>query len=503
MIDRTCLYCGTQFQTFPSIIKLGRGKYCSRRCSVRHHAGLPIPKRYESGSRKQTFTCPVCGASFQRAPSEIEGKNELFCSYACSGQRHHERAQKEYECSQCGKKFVESVKRDLIIGDDKVFCSVRCREDGTKSWDIHFFDELTPESAYVLGFILADGHLRKEGGAIIITQKSPVILARVARAVRHDGHLKVPGLGRVCHDLILYSRYAVNVLSKEYGVPVGAKSLVVRMPKIEADLYPHLIRGLFDGDGCAVMNGTFSFCSGSSSMLTDFNQIVTQYGGLSDGHKDKKISIHWGSWENTRKFAKYIYGPDLKVWGSDLYLSRKKERLERAFTPWVIRGHYTVVEAAQEAGVDARHIRAWLQLNGRSSSNGKDGKMYESDIMFLASSRELLAKIYQDALVRRAGSVRDKNREAYKKRRKEPTRVHEKALFRRVAVALHGHIGEYTPLEIRHFIYRELGIAVAGAVIRRALLLVGARYKGKTRHGVWIIPSFDADKIIKRKYVLE
>ena len=33
MIERECLVCGTVFSTYPSKIKLGRGKYCSKACS--------------------------------------------------------------------------------------------------------------------------------------------------------------------------------------------------------------------------------------------------------------------------------------------------------------------------------------------------------------------------------------------------------------------------------------------------------------------------------------
>jgi len=34
MINKTC-YCGTEFNTYPSKIKIGKGKYCSKDCSMK------------------------------------------------------------------------------------------------------------------------------------------------------------------------------------------------------------------------------------------------------------------------------------------------------------------------------------------------------------------------------------------------------------------------------------------------------------------------------------
>lgn len=73
-----CKICGKEFNIYPSKIKQGRGKYCSRECydkAVRHNTQEIMVKRI----------CQSCGKEFYVYPSVIRKgeRNGLFCSKDC------------------------------------------------------------------------------------------------------------------------------------------------------------------------------------------------------------------------------------------------------------------------------------------------------------------------------------------------------------------------------------------------------------------------------------
>ena len=57
-VECICEACGKKFLSYPSRIRIGKGKYCSREC------------------RKKTveLTCLVCGKKFKLPSSQAEGR---------------------------------------------------------------------------------------------------------------------------------------------------------------------------------------------------------------------------------------------------------------------------------------------------------------------------------------------------------------------------------------------------------------------------------------------
>lgn len=68
---KKCLHCGCKFEArvCPSDVASGRGKYCSRECSLKSQIKLPTE-----------FKCNFCGVKF---PNEY-GRLRKFCSKRCS-----------------------------------------------------------------------------------------------------------------------------------------------------------------------------------------------------------------------------------------------------------------------------------------------------------------------------------------------------------------------------------------------------------------------------------
>jgi len=104
-----CLYCNQAFHAFPSRIKAGWGKYCSRKCQGLHHAIFVV--------------CKQCGKTFRISPSKQKAREGLYCSKKCMGLAERDRVKKI--CQYCGKEF-EITRYNNRIGKGQ-FCSRDCR----------------------------------------------------------------------------------------------------------------------------------------------------------------------------------------------------------------------------------------------------------------------------------------------------------------------------------------------------------------------------------------
>lgn len=130
----------------------------------------------------------------------------------------------------------------------------------------------TEEKAYILGFIYADGYFESHERALTfnISRKDIDILLKIKKALDCGNEIK-ESTTKNCVRLYLSSTKLVADL-KKLGLS-SRKSLVVRFPKLEENLYRHFIRGFFDGDGhigkrqCALVIGSDSFYKGFSEYI--------------------------------------------------------------------------------------------------------------------------------------------------------------------------------------------------------------------------------------------
>lgn len=264
------------------------------------------------------------------------------------------------------------------------------------AWNESFFDRLTPDAAYVIGFIIADGHIEGDRSRIGISQKDPEPLLRIARAIDFEGglHLQKGNM----YALRLASKHATKILIEKYGLPRGGiKSYVVRIPSnIPDELMPHLIRGFFDGDGCISVAGSpiyIRFVSGSLGLIDDVSNILATQVGISTGRRSKRGHIkkngqrtesygaQWISQREIMSFAQYIYGSERDVYGSDLYLRRKKEKFDGLFVPWrdydwlyqeyVQRGR-SKKNIGKEFNIPPTLVGRWLSCYGLNSYEPRD-----------------------------------------------------------------------------------------------------------------------------------
>ena len=114
----------------------------------------------------------------------------------------------------------------------------------------------TPDKAYVLGFIIADGAIHRSGKTVTIAVKpSDVkILESIQRSAGSTApvhtRLVTQGFDNRPHHLALIHLSSKAIVSDLAHLGVHpAKSSNATFPSIPPHLESHLVRGLFDGDG--------------------------------------------------------------------------------------------------------------------------------------------------------------------------------------------------------------------------------------------------------------
>jgi len=155
------------------------------------------------------------------------------------------------------------------------------RDDKThaKKYDIdeHFFDIInSPEKAYFLGLLYADGYNNesKNTVAVQLKESDKQILIDLKKLIKTNRPLYYVvsntsyGIAK-CWKLVITNKHISQKLN-ELGC-VQAKTFKLTFPEwLEENLYPHFIRGYFDGDGSIGIYrktlhfsivGTISFCN--------------------------------------------------------------------------------------------------------------------------------------------------------------------------------------------------------------------------------------------------
>ena len=213
-------------------------------------------------------------------------------------------------------------------------------------YDVHIFDKIdTEEKAYWLGFLYADGNVRKEKlnnsvtihlNAIDIDhlRKFKVFMkdTRDESVIKIQHRLSPTGNPQTMCSYMICNDNLRNDLIKHGCVP--AKSLILTFPDEShfesPDLIIDFIRGYIDGDGClsssnksrvsVSVRGTFDFLSGIIKYFPEFGKVHSEID--KKGRTQYKI---YCTGEKARAVANKLYGH------ATIYLDRKFEKFTALF----------------------------------------------------------------------------------------------------------------------------------------------------------------------------
>lgn len=152
-----------------------------------------------------------------------------------------------------------------------------------------FADIDTPEKAYALGFIIADGCIHKNGKSvtIVVKESDAAVLRAIAGALDCDAPLH-PKVGRKGFGNVDRHQMALNLSGRKLvddlaslGVKAN-KTFAATFPTVPAHLERHLVRGLWDGDGW-VGKVQFSLI-GTTAVVEGAADAIERHTGCRLGH---------------------------------------------------------------------------------------------------------------------------------------------------------------------------------------------------------------------------
>jgi hypothetical protein len=150
----------------------------------------------------------------------------------------------KYKCS------FPTIIRLLKINGIKI----RARSFNKISLNVSYFDNIdTPEKAYWLGFLFADGCINKRKVTLALKDADPVIQFQKAIGSKHKigiYHIFDKRTNRIYKRISIQvtSEKFANILIKKFGLG-SANYKNYKFPDIPEKLYSHFLRGVFDGDG--------------------------------------------------------------------------------------------------------------------------------------------------------------------------------------------------------------------------------------------------------------
>jgi hypothetical protein len=215
----------------------------------------------------------------------------------------------------------------------------------TKQLNENYFKNIdTPNKAYILGWIISDGYVTNNKLKFGI--KDLEILEFIKKELKSEHKISEIFVYDKRTEKT-YQQYVLQICSKKISESLNklgvhqAKSFTADLPNIDEKLYPHLIRGIFDGDGYVGLrtNNKGETFPRFSMIVSEnlYNKLEIIFSNLGvefmkpelvsekDGNKILKIIIH--KKKDLRLVYNYIYGD-----GNVIKLNRKHKKFTDGLT---------------------------------------------------------------------------------------------------------------------------------------------------------------------------
>ena len=203
----------------------------------------------------------------------------------------------------------------------------------------HFFQDINEEAkAYFLGLLISDGNVFKDGTgrqasiSITLDLKDEYMLEKFKEVLQANTSIGHDGRG--CGQIAVRSNIMAEDLA-QYGV-TPRKSYSAYLPQVSKEMMPHLIRGIFDGDGSIIAKSSpnnyghnrflhaISFC-GTHQLMKDISNYAFEHLNLKQkplvyDYKDRQLSeLKIQNIEDMQTFGDWMYNY------ATIYLNRKKD----------------------------------------------------------------------------------------------------------------------------------------------------------------------------------
>lgn len=221
----------------------------------------------------------------------------------------------------------------------------KIRSENRKTLNVHYFDQWTPNMAYVLGFLFADGSISKRQCDVVIglAVKDENVLDFIKKETKSQRPIyrfaanrgKDKWKRQEASYLYLSSKILVQK-AMELGLKPRKTYNDDPFPNVPDEMFPHFIRGYFDGDGTVFIALDKRWKSescrigfiGSPRFIMGIRDGLVRLAGMrhKSTHLEKEKTtvsrVLWSHPDDLRKFYSFVY-PD----GFGFCLERKRGKL--------------------------------------------------------------------------------------------------------------------------------------------------------------------------------
>ena len=121
----TCPNCGGTFVRPPSQIRKGKLHFCSKSCRTSYYNRINNPSWKIKGKNLKTYTCAYCGKEFKRPPWSVKGK-KVFCSISCANRYYKHRSKWSKLSKEEVKQLLEIYKQCKNIYEFQNIMGAKC-----------------------------------------------------------------------------------------------------------------------------------------------------------------------------------------------------------------------------------------------------------------------------------------------------------------------------------------------------------------------------------------
>lgn len=207
----------------------------------------------------------------------------------------------------------------------------------TKSVDENFFEKIdTPEKAYILGLVYADGYLTNGVFGLCLIDKDRYMLEEIKKLMKSSHKIvdrsRIEPTGTIVNSSIFQlknKKIEQDLLDK--GV-FYRKTKILKFPteeQVPNSLLSHFVRGFFDGDGSVYYSNAGIIISllGTYSMMESILSIFKDLSGTNskiyqDKRHDELYYISVGGKNMVFSIYQYLYKD------ASLFLERKKKKFD-------------------------------------------------------------------------------------------------------------------------------------------------------------------------------
>lgn len=233
---------------------------------------------------------------------------------------------------------INKIAKDYRVTDAKISqvlkdASVHIRDHSEchRIYELNesYFDFIdTPNKAYIIGLLLADGNISKNNSVRLqLVESDKSILEKIRKEIGSTRPLtfretsKIKSTYQDSYLLEFASSHMIDELSKYYITP--RKDFTTQFPTvIDEQLYRHVIRGILDGDGSIFKNEKRVNITGNDALIDYLAEYIQKTLNIHcsvfySHHSLKTKCLQISGGKQVKIFLDYIYDD------AELYIQRK------------------------------------------------------------------------------------------------------------------------------------------------------------------------------------